>query len=471
MNYRIKRLGKNTILVFIGNIGSKMIGFLMLPLYTRWLTVDNYGIADMITIYVSFLFSIVTCCIGESLFIFPKGVEFEKQKYYFSTTFHFLTISSLVLAFIFFPMKIIANTYNIYNSFVDNIWLIYFLLLSYILQQITQQFTRCLDKMSAYSIAGVIYTLFTAIYAFVFIPKYGVTGYVYSLLFANLTSAIYSFVASNSYRYFSIKGYRMSLLKEMLKYSIPLIPNGVMWWLVNALNRPIMEKHLGFHDIGLFAFANKFPGLLTMIATVFFTSWQISVLEEYDKPGFVIYYNKVFRLFVSLLFVVLLFVTLGSKELVKIFATTEYLDSWKYIPLLTISAMFSSVAGFCGTIFSATRESKYFLYSSSIAAISAVVLNVVLIPFLGLLGACVAVMLSFAILGLTRIVYGYKNVKIDYKYQLLFGLFLCTVVVFLYIREFNSKYPIGLSLLIIAYIAYINKDMVNVFKEWRRQCS
>ena len=66
------RLGKNTALVFLGNAGSKFIGLLMLPFYTRWLSIDDYGLTDIITVYVTFLIGIVTCCIGESLFIFPK---------------------------------------------------------------------------------------------------------------------------------------------------------------------------------------------------------------------------------------------------------------------------------------------------------------------------------------------------------------------------------------------------------------
>ena len=69
-----------------------------------------------------------------------------------------------------------------------------------------------------------------------------------------------------------------------------------MWWLVSALNRPIMEANLGMHAIGLFAVANKFPAILTMIFAVFSTSWQISVIEEYEKDGYSHFFNNVFRI-------------------------------------------------------------------------------------------------------------------------------------------------------------------------------
>lgn len=75
---KYSRLGKNTLLVFLGNAGSKLIGLIMLPLYTRWLSVDDYGLTDILNVYVSLLLGVVTCCIAESLFIFPKGVDEEK---------------------------------------------------------------------------------------------------------------------------------------------------------------------------------------------------------------------------------------------------------------------------------------------------------------------------------------------------------------------------------------------------------
>ena len=79
------RLGKNTLIVFIGGAGSKLVGIFMLPLYTRWLSTSDYGITDMITVYATLLLSIVTCCIYDSIFIFPKGQDFTVQKEYFSS--------------------------------------------------------------------------------------------------------------------------------------------------------------------------------------------------------------------------------------------------------------------------------------------------------------------------------------------------------------------------------------------------
>lgn len=180
-----------------------------------------------------------------------------------------------------------------------------------------QQFTRSIDKMIVYGMAGIVLTLLTAICSFILIPLKGVVGYVLSLILANLFTGVYSFFFSGSYKYCSPGSVNNEYCREMLQYSVPLIPNGVMWWLVNALNRPIMETYVGLHGIGLFAVANKFPGIIAMIFTIFVSSWQISVLEEYGKDGYASFYNKIFRGVLLILLVLLVIVTFISKWLVS----------------------------------------------------------------------------------------------------------------------------------------------------------
>lgn len=185
---------------------------------------------------------------------------------------------------------------------------------------------------------------------------------------------MYSFLFSGSYKYCSLASVNNECCREMLQYSVPLIPNGVMWWLVNALNRPVMETYVGLHGIGLFAVANKFPGIISMIFAIFVSSWQISVLEEYGKDGYGSFYNKIFRGVVLILLVLLVIVTFISKWLVSFFTSLDYLDAWIYIPVLTLG-VFSCVSGLAGSTFSAVRKSRYFFYSSVYGGLSSIVFN------------------------------------------------------------------------------------------------
>ncbi len=193
---KYKRLGKNTLLVFIGNAGSKLIGLVMLPFYTSWLSVEDYGVTDIINVYVSFLVSIVSCCIAESRYYLSKRGESGEAKAIFLQgicfgyqVFSFLSLFVLDVRFCFFHIWFL-------NSFTDYLWLIYGLMAATLLQQFFQQFTRSIDKMIVYGMAGYLLTLLTAICSFILIPLKGVVGYVLSLILANLFTGVYSFFFS-----------------------------------------------------------------------------------------------------------------------------------------------------------------------------------------------------------------------------------------------------------------------------------
>lgn len=462
MSSRASRLGKNTLLVFLGNMGSKLIGFLMLPFYTHWLSTEGYGLADVLSVYVSFLIYLVTFSIGDALFIFPKDANKEGKTTFFSTGLSFMLLSFLVTSIIFFFIELLAADTDFHNSFTDNIWLIYFMLLSQALQQTLQQFTRSIDKMKVYSITGIVCTACTALYAFLLIPNHGVSGYIWSIVLANLTAALYTSLFSGALKFYNPMYISKQSLTEMLRYSVPLIPNGVMWWLVNALNRPIMEQNIGFQDIGIYAVANKFPALLTMVFSVFVTSWQISVIEEFGKDGYSTFYNKVFHLVFSLLLITFLSITLISKPLIMVFADADFYEAWKYVSILTLGVFFSNIAGFVGVNFSATRESKYYFYSSIASAVSAVILNFILIPLYGLWGTCISLLLSFVVMAISRLAFSWKYVKIENKTIYIIYILLATIYMILNILEVNIFINIFAFIGLIAYIAFREKQIINM---------
>jgi O-antigen/teichoic acid export membrane protein len=463
------RLGKNTITVFIGNAGAKLIGLLMLPFYTRWLSVEGYGTTDIINVYVNLLLGLATACIADAVFIFPKGQPIEQQKTYFSSGLCFAFLSLGVTAFLFKAASVIFVYKEISNSFTDNAWFVYGLLVTSFLQQYIQQFVRSIDKMKVYSTTGIVLTVSTAVFSFFIIPKWGVSGYVFALILANILAAVYSAVFSGAFKYLAIKAVKKSACAEMLKYSVPLIPNGIMWWLVGAFNRPLIEKYVGMHEVGIFAVANKFPGILSIIFSIFSISWQISVLEEFGKANYANYYNKIFRLLVSGLVFIFFIITISSKFIIGILTTDSFYESWKYIPILTLGAILSSVSGFAGTTFSASRESKYFFYSSVWGAVSSVVCNIILIPRLGIMGGSISVVASFAVMAISRIAYNWKYVKITNSkvYVLMLLISILAVVFIMSIQTSLLRYSLMacLFILLICVNLELKEDLLKLYQK------
>lgn len=250
----------------------------------------------------------------------------------------------------------------------------------------------------------------------------------------------------------------------MLAYSMPLIPNSIMWWLVNALNRPIMESSLGMHDIGIYAVANRFPGLITMVFSVFATSWQMSVIDEFKKDGFEHFYNNVLKAVFLIIILVLICLTFSSKLIVQLFADSNFYESWKYIPLLSFGTFLSCLSTFTGVVFSAARKSKYYLYSSVWGAVVSLLFNYLLIPRYGLWGTCISVVLSFVAIVLARVYYSrdYVSIKNECSYILVIIFLLVMICMFTINLVLIS---VILAFVALLYVILMNKDSFYILHQ------
>lgn len=460
---KYSRLGKNTLFVFIGNVGGKALAILMLPLFTRWLSVADFGVTDMIMTYATLLFSLASLSICESAFIFPKGQDKKVQSEYFSSG---LFYSCLVFLLIAVVILAIENSLSISteNVLIKYRWYIFYVILAMYIENYFQQFTRSIDKIKVYSFAGIVQSICIIIFSFLFIPKYGVWGYVLTWATAYSLTGLYSFILSGSYRYLSWSFVLKSRYWEMLKYSLPLVPNGMMFWLMNSMNRPVMEQYLGIDAVGIYALANKFPIILTTLFNIFLLSWQISVLEEFKKKDFEQFFNQVFHVVVLLLGCIFIAISLANKLIITLTATPEYYEAWKYISLLTFGSLIFALSAFVGANFLATKESKYFLYSSIGGAVVAVITNMILIPAFGIYGASMAIILSSLSMLCLRLYYVSKHIKLRNMAQFFFTLFILLTLSFSVL--YNSHWMYVIVIAEVCLTAFINRDVLANIKKF-----
>ena len=426
-----ERLGKNTALIMVGNVSSKILTLLMLPLYTFWLSAEDFGTTDIITVYTTLLMGVVSCCITDAIFVIPKGQDNTQIKKYFTSGLYFLFVSSIIIGFISWFTHLLFLKYDIQNSFSANLLYIYCILITGTISSYLQQFSRAIDKIAIYSIVGIINSTSIALFSVLLIPIYGVYGFVCATIFSNIVNIIYITVAAKTYRYVNFKMYDWTKLKELLAYSIPLIPNSLMWWFANAANKPILEHYCGLASVGLLAVASKFPGFLNILLTAFNSSWIISVIEEYPKKTFEEFFNKGIQFFMFILTVCASLICIFSDVITWVFTSSaDYYESWVYMAMLALSTILSCISGLVGAIFSAVKKSKYYFYSSIWGAGTSIILNLLLIKYFNIWGAVVATTLSMAVMMISRIVYSQQYVKFTcYKKLLVDLIVFCTVYV------------------------------------------
>ncbi len=460
MNSKYKSLGINTALVFIGKLGSGLITFLMLPLYTRWLGPDQFGLAELVNTYSNIIISLATCCMADAIFIFPKTANEEGKCKYFTSG---LSVAILGIALAFLLSLILKfDFFSKLGTFHSNSIQIAILSSCLFLQNYTQQFTRSIDKMKVYSVGGIVLSAAIALYAFLLIPFWGTDGYIYSLALANITAACYSFFVSESYKYLSLKFWDKLFAVDLLKYGAPLVPNAVMWWLVDGVNRPIMEAELGLAIIGIYSVASKFPSVLNVISGAFSNAWGISVSEEYGKEDFNQYFNQIFKLVFFLLMIFSFMMSIFAKPIISIFAAPEYIDAYKLLPILLLSVILANASGMVGGIFMAMKQSKDFFYSSIYGATISVIATLILIRLYGAYGVAWAAVLSFFVMTIVRLSYVWKSVNNLSVWYYSLSLVIYILFVFaLFHFEGILKYVIS-SMLMVAYISLNFKSIKTI---------
>jgi len=456
---RNKELAKNTSFVVIGSIGSKLMGFIMLPLYTRWLSPTDYGITDIITTYALLMLNVVACDVSDAIFVFPIGATREKIKAYYSSGLFFEIFCSMICAIIFFALSFIPSD----NTFFVNIWFVYGILITSLFQKYTQDFCRGIKKMSVFTYTGIIQSLTIAGTSILLIPSLGVYGFVLAMMIANVITTLFTLVYSKSYQYLSISSWDTSSLKEMLVFSLPLIPTAILWWLILALNRPLLEQYVGVFAIGLLAVANKLPSLLNIVFGFFQQAWIVTVIEEFEKSDFADYYNKMFRIIFAVQEFLCLIIAICAKLFITLMTTEEYYDAWIYIPLLSLSVVFSNISTFCGTVFSAARKTKYTFYSVIVGGVVAVLSNFILIPLWGLWGACLAICIAHLSSAVSRILFSSKLVAFKNTQYVVLQIAIM-LAIFLSMLMENLYIVIPIILVSISMFVYTNKSSLFALK-------
>ena len=453
---KYNRLGKNILLVFVGNAGSKLIGLLMLPFYTYWLSRADYGTTDMINVCVTISVSIITCCMSEAIFRLPKNQPTDIQKKYFSTGLSLSSIGLCVAAMIIFIIKQLFLEESIFSTYAH---LIYLIIFTTFLQSYFQQFTRSIDKMYVYVTSGVLLTVFTAGFAFVLIPKFGLTGFLWAQIIATSCALLYTLIGAKLWKYISIRSVDKTRCREMLKYSLPLVPNGVMAWLINGTNRFFLENFHGLDTVGIFASTLKFPMMISAFFQVFLISWQISAIEEFNSNKYKDFYNKIFSLVFLGLTAGMIAIILSTNLLTDIFLDEKFSEARLYMPILTIAPFISCLALFVGVNFIASKETKYLFTTTAYGGLTCIAGNIIFVPSFGIMGAAYSQILSFSVMLMLRIYHTRKIAKIDHQISYLCSFFSLLLIVFLVNTDLFAKHLI-IAFLILS-ILFFNKSTIK----------
>lgn len=469
-NEKYKTLKNNTIIFTIGNIGSSLISFLLLPIFTNFLNAEEYGNIDLISISVTLFMPIFILNFTEVLIRFGLDKNYKIEKV-ISTVF----ITNII---IFIPIIIIIGAMNFYLEGKLIYLLFLFILLSINgLYELIKHYCRAIEKLSLYAFGDILYTVLFCFFNIYFIVyrEMGIYGYFSGYIISQLIYILYISILTNIRQYLSFSFFSKSYLYDFLKYGIPLIPNSISFWIVNTSDRYIIKYFLGSAPLGIYSVANKIPQIITTLYSIFYKAWQISSIKEIKSEEVNKFYSQIFDILVKLMFLLCLSIILFIHFIMFLFIGSEFKYALYLIPILLLSTVFYTFTSFMSTIYLAHKRSKDVMKSTLLAAILNIILNLVFIGNYGVIAASITTLISYIFLFVYRY-YNSKNlihIKVNWINMIMFLLITFAMIYNIY--TLNSEILLFfINLLLYSVFLYINRKDIyylknNLIKIYRKE--
>ncbi len=448
---KYQKLAGNTLIFAIGSFGAKLLSYFLVRFYTGCMSADDYGIAENLSQTANLIYPVVTLSMADALIRFGLDKAYDKRKIY--TTAVTATICGLLLLAAFMPLISSISFFKGYGVLL----LVYCIFSSF--KQLTASFIRARGLVKLFALDGIMSTLITVISNIILLKVFdlGITGFICSIIIADGLSLLGLIVIAELYKFIDFKLLDKKLFKAMVKYSAPLIPTYVLWWVTSASDRWFVIEMVSRHDNGIYTAAYKIPNLLMVVTTLFYQAWQMSAIENKDDKGLAKFYSQIYSAYSSVMF-------MGAAGLIMIVKPLTYLlvdndpvknftFAYHYTPILIIAMIFQCMCQFLSSVYNVKKKSINSMLTSLVAAVVNLGLNFLLIPKMGVYGAAIATAAAYFACFAVRIVDTRSYIKFNAGF---FKLFVNTIVVcymaLVAITEPKFTYPQLIILFIVTVI-------------------
>lgn len=399
MKEKYGQLARNIFLFSLNSLVPKILVFLLVPVYTKYLTPSEYGIFDLMNTTIMLLLPIFTLDIQDAVMRFSFDKEYKPE--------HVLSVAIRIIlqGSIFVILGTIAFK-NLMGYMMKDSYYVYFILM-YIANALTNSFSmfcRGMDKVRVIvksSIINSVIFLFANIFLIVYL-KWGLNGYLLATVLGNFIALSYIIFGARLYDYFQWNIPRY-IFKDMLNFSYPLIFSVIAWWVNNASDRYILTYFAGVAASGLFAVAFKIPNILSVFQNIFAQAWSISAIHDFNKNDEDGYIGKVYMLMSGAMSIICASLILFNIPIAKFLFQNQFFEAWKYVPPLLVAVVYNAMALFVGSIFTAVKDTTTLSWTTITGAVVNIICNFIFIYYWQAYGAAIATLIGFAVVHLVRL--------------------------------------------------------------------
>lgn len=458
------------IIYTIGQVLSKIISFIMIPIYTSKLGASGYGQLSLVDTVMNFISTFLIWSIYSGYIRFYKEYSDKDRTKLRNTAITFALFSTVVS--LIFVLVLGRSISNIIFEFEDSYTIFNLLVFRTLVDQFITMFI-CDYSLNYNAKKMVITNLIIMIlnivfvYFLVVIKNGGIIG-IYSGYILG-SSMVLTYLIFTELKTFKIE-FDVNMFKNMFIFSFGLIPCNISATILNLADRYFLAGNKGFAQTGIYSMGYKIGMLIDPIFISpfksIFTPYKFEIWKDKEAEK---KFNSMFKNYHIIGTLIILLISVWSKVIIKILATDEYLVASNLIPIILYSYFINGENEF----FSLGIQLKNKTYVTSvimlIGGIINIILNVIFIPRYGMYGAAISTLISFFVINTVNIEISKRLHKINYNFKLAYsidGLAICIYFIYFFIDKYISnifiEIIVGMALIIINMLILIIMNIISV---------
>jgi O-antigen/teichoic acid export membrane protein len=451
----------------IGTILNRAANFIMLPLYTRYLSKSEYGALEILLISSSVLLFILQLGLGSALFhsILYRGHDRKKT---ISTALYFLIIYGVmttgILAYFSRPLSVLL--FNDPQFAPALVWLFIgdFFLLLHVIPMSVLRIDQKSVKFSLLATANLFFGIFLNTLALVILDM-GLVGVVLANALAALCFAlVFIYSIHNELRL----SFSFAELRSLLIFGLPLVPNAIGDMTLMMADRYFINFYWDLETLANYSAAIRIGLIMGLCVNAFQMGWPailFPLAKEKNGPDI---FARLYLYYLFALVFIGSILSLYASEIISLLATDKYLAGASVIPIICFSFVFYGTYYYSSIGILVEKKTYLFPIIMSIAALSGLVLNFVLVPQYHIWGASFSKLFSTIILGVGIVFVSQKYYFVPYDYPRILKLFLSILLIIFigkYIDVKLATYAIFLKAVLVLffpillyYLKFFNKN-------------
>lgn len=401
-----KSLLGNAAIYTIGEVLPKALGIFMLPIFTQYLSPEDYGILAYTNSVTMFLF--VVSVLSLNTFLIRHYYEIDKadeesKKKLIGNTFSFLMLYNLVLLALcqvlgpsllaasgssvafhpYFTLALVTNLFNVASVVPLAVF-------------------RIQERPLSYVALGASRSIVQYLVAWVLITRldWGILGIYYSALFTYAAYTILYFYAIYSHGKFNLN---IKQIKIGLLFSIPLIPGVISNIIIDMIDRVMLEAHVAMAEIGLYSIAYNLGFGVSVVTMGGYKAFEPTLFREFRKEGFESTYRTIKTAFIFLVAAASTTLALFSKELITLLTTPRFHSAFLIVPVVVLAAQLRAQGLIFSIMLIADKKTRTATGIILTGAVINILLNLILIPWIGIWGAATSTVASYLVINFLSI--------------------------------------------------------------------